>query len=332
MIHFEHSFPETTWIGTLNKLVTLELAQQFPPYTLIIDGTHLWDFDLKSFVKRNPKHFYVACFSDPARLAVQELEKYFEPHKYTIIAPTNYSFFGRYCYDVFYNNYYDKAYPFINKRLFMSYNRKPREHRAQLVRSLMTAGLLDNGIVTLGEYSDPNRKEPFSLGRAINTSDRSTLTLDVNVDPYDNAVKNIPNDITTLGNMDLWSQCLVNVVSEVSILDLFITEKTFKPIIGMRPFLFNAAPGTLDLLKQFGFKTFGDYWDESYDNLPNHLRRIEAITEILNNLSKFSVDRREEMYYDMYPILKYNHDHFFNEFQKANNQNFEQIGQVFKYP
>ena len=331
MIHFKHSFPETTWMGTLNKLVTLELAQQFPPYTLILDGTHLWDFDLESFARRNPKHFYVVCFSDPARLAVQELEKYFEPHKYTIIAPTNYSFFGRYCYDVFYNNFYNKSFPCDPDYVFMSYNRKPREHRVRLVSEIMNHKLLDHGIVTLGQYNDPSRVETDVLG-AINTSEYSTFTEDVNIDPFDNAVKDMPNDITTLGNMELWSSCLVNVVSEVSIMDLFVTEKTFKPIIGMRPFMFNAAPGTLALLKSWGFKTFDEYWDEGYDNETNWIRRVEAIIDNLLYLSHLPHGSLIAIHEDMQPILTYNHNHFFNEFQDLNNQNFEQIGKAFPTP
>jgi len=46
----------------------------------------------------------------------------------------------------------------------------------------------------------------------------------------------------------------------------FPTEKTVRPMVGMKPFLTYAPKNYLRYLRDMGFKTFGDVWDENYDN------------------------------------------------------------------
>jgi hypothetical protein len=43
------------------------------------------------------------------------------------------------------------------------------------------------------------------------------------------------------------------------------TEKTWRPIICRTPFLMIGPKNFLENLRQLGFKTFGNWWDESYD-------------------------------------------------------------------
>lgn len=46
---------------------------------------------------------------------------------------------------------------------------------------------------------------------------------------------------------------------------VFLTEKTYRPIINKSPFVIRAPFPALAYLRSIGFKTFGDYVDESYD-------------------------------------------------------------------
>ena len=68
----------------------------------------------------------------------------------------------------------------------------------------------------------------------------------------------------------------------------YLTEKTFKPLIGKRPFLLHCNKGSLAHVKSLGFKTFSNWIDESYDNLSGHQRIIAIIEELkkFNNLNK----------------------------------------------
>jgi hypothetical protein len=52
----------------------------------------------------------------------------------------------------------------------------------------------------------------------------------------------IPHDIHSLGNLDIWQQHFLNVVGETEFMhwdNMFISEKTWKPILGLRPFVIN---------------------------------------------------------------------------------------------
>lgn len=58
------------------------------------------------------------------------------------------------------------------------------------------------------------------------------------------------------------------------------SEKTLRVIYSGRPFLLLAPPGTLKLLQQLGIKTFGEFWDESYDDIQDHTLRFQRVMEI----------------------------------------------------
>lgn len=88
--------------------------------------------------------------------------------------------------------------------------------------------------------------------------------------------------------------------------EAFLTEKIFRPMIYWHPQLVISTDGTLRILKELGFKTFNDYWDESYDDEPDGKKRIEMITKIVKQLDAMSLEEWHKMYLDMMPILEHN--------------------------
>jgi hypothetical protein len=88
-------------------------------------------------------------------------------------------------------------------------------------------------------------------------------------------------------------------------LTFFPTEKTFRPIWHMTPTIIFGPRGFLSNLQQCGFKTFNNYWDESYDDLLDY-QRIQAIQMILQKLFLLTQSELKEMYTDMLPILRHN--------------------------
>lgn len=87
---------------------------------------------------------------------------------------------------------------------------------------------------------------------------------------------------------------------------IFITEKVMKPIVTYRPFIVNANSGFLTHLQKLGFKTFGDFWDESYDSTYDFDMKSKKIVSILKELNKLSEQELKKMYSNMVPILKHN--------------------------
>lgn len=85
-----------------------------------------------------------------------------------------------------------------------------------------------------------------------------------------------------------------------------ISEKTFNAIVALHPFVIISSFGSLKELQRLGFKTFGDHFDESYDQCANYQRldRVLGLTQI----HKFRPDD------SIKEICQYNRDYFFNEF------------------
>jgi hypothetical protein len=73
-----------------------------------------------------------------------------------------------------------------------------------------------------------------------------------------------------------------------------LTEKIFKPIVAGKPFILAGGYKNLEYLRSYGFETFGDLWDESYDAIENPKSRLYRIFRMmkkinLNMLSRYSV-------------------------------------------
>lgn len=106
----------------------------------------------------------------------------------------------------------------------------------------------------------------------------------------------------------LYSEFFVDIVAETynTGLSFFITEKTLRPILALTPFIVNAPQGYLSTLRSdYGLQTFGQWWDESYDQLQGY-RRIQGMYGVIDQLNQQTPDQWQQMYQDMLPTLKHN--------------------------
>ena len=195
----------------------------------------------------------------------------------------------------YFPNYKDSDLLFDNPQyIFINYNRKPRDHRKQFVQMLDDRKLSKLGVVTLGndrnvgetieEYKEGNWGMPDDFG--------------------------IPHDIHSLGRPEYWQNHFLNVVSETDFEDhlwTYITEKTYKPIIGLRPFVINGQLEVYKLLRKQGFRTFNHYWP--HIDLENC--NIDDIHKNICNLIEWlQTQNLKQMYLDMLPDLRYNKTRF----------------------
>lgn len=94
----------------------------------------------------------------------------------------------------------------------------------------------------------------------------------------------------------------------------YFTEKTFRIISNRHPFIIHGAKNSLEFLKDMGFKTFNNWWDESYDSLSDHYR-LEAIFYLALEIANWPLDKINKIYSDMISTLEYNSYHFLNNLQ-----------------
>jgi hypothetical protein len=76
---------------------------------------------------------------------------------------------------------------------------------------------------------------------------------------------------------------------------LFYSEKTFRPMICMQPFIIYGQPGCNRYLKELGYITYDDYFNLSFDDEPNDTVRYKLILEIVSKLcSQLETMSRQE--------------------------------------
>jgi hypothetical protein len=85
----------------------------------------------------------------------------------------------------------------------------------------------------------------------------------------------------------------------------FFTEKTVRTFLLQKPFILMGSQNTLCYLRQMGFKTFHDFWDEDYDGYSDR-QRYAKIIALINSLASYNVDQLFDMYQAMMPILQHN--------------------------
>ena len=116
--------------------------------------------------------------------------------------------------------------------------------------------------------------------------------------------------------LPLYNDFFIDIVAETYThgLCFFITEKTLRPILALTPFILHGPQGYLSTLKSdYGFKTFDQYWDESYDGYQNY-ERIQQIYKVIDYIDNKSDSELVSMYNDMTDILEHN----YNRLQELN--------------
>ena len=91
-----------------------------------------------------------------------------------------------------------------------------------------------------------------------------------------------------------------------------LTEKTFKPICLGMPFVLVACAGSLEYLKQYGFKTFDSLWSEDYDQETDEHVRIARIGQLLRDLDQLSLREKQQLFDRAQPIVEHNFNHFYS--------------------
>ena len=83
-------------------------------------------------------------------------------------------------------------------------------------------------------------------------------------------------------------------------------SSTFNPMYCGHPIIQFAPYKTLEVMKQYGFKTFDKWWDESYDNEKDDWKRLQMIMDLVLEISEY--DKRDllNIYKSMEETLQHN--------------------------
>lgn len=108
---------------------------------------------------------------------------------------------------------------------------------------------------------------------------------------------------------DLYADSYFHIVSETRLGNepsVFMSEKTWRPILNLQPFLYIGNYKALETLRNLGFKTFGSIIDESYDDILDPVARFTKIKFEILRLKSMSMDQIHDLYYSVKDILIHN--------------------------
>ena len=189
-----------------------------------------------------------------------------------------------------------------------------RQHRVLMLYHFSRLGLLDNWISASAVC--PSENTP--IGEiAKHYQDRYPDIVDV-VNKID-LPRLFPGEDTArmsscwLDQFDLCAKSLVYHVTETVYIGrrLQLTEKSFKPIALGMPFVSSATAGSLAYLRSYGFRTFGKFWDESYDLETDDFVRAEKVAALLKQLDDLSDQKKQELFQSCWPVIEHNWNWFY---------------------
>jgi hypothetical protein len=224
-----------------------------------------------------------------------------------------------------------------NIKLFSCLNRRDRPHRGALLLLLNYYNLVEGNHVSFPPFTLIENENnlivncwkdlhlAFEDQKVHELSKKLPLILD-----------SAEFEINWAGNflketyLSTWISVITETLFQDQLTSVFVSEKVFKPMLALHPFLIVGQPNTIKELKKMGFKTFDKWWDESYDTEIHPIKRMEKICNILLDLKKLSKKQFLEMYKDMYNVLLHNQKHLLTTNFTRSESNEQYIKEFFK--
>ena len=124
---------------------------------------------------------------------------------------------------------------------------------------------------------------------------------------------NVTSDASAIYDSVDHVQTAISVVLE-TVFDnrIHLTEKSLRPLACGHPFMLAAGPGSLALLRKYGFQTFSPYIDETYDTIQNNDLRLEHIIEEMKRIQQLPDYEKFQLIKQCNSIAEFNKKHFFS--------------------
>jgi hypothetical protein len=181
----------------------------------------------------------------------------------------------------------------FNKK-FIFLNRNHKLHRCWLYEQFNEMNILDNFYYSINAENNP--AYPISITLDNDNSKNIDIALNENENYLNKSFCNIVTE----------SEFYSNEIHNSAYKTIMITEKTMKAINNFQPFILVSGYKSLAKLKEFGFKTFDKWWDESYDNEEDDSIRLHQILKLVVSLNKLSFNDMNKLQNEMKDILIHN--------------------------
>ena len=228
---------------------------------------------------------------------------------------------------------YETYISYDNKKLYTHLNKSGRIHRYTLLHGLRAHGLLEDSI-TSNVHNLPvdinhfRELVPVECYNSFQAGQRNTYQEKLFADMSTGEIPKILLDVDMNSTHSyvnwnyepvwFYNSCFEIVGETGSYYDKtnwlqfsILSEKIVKTMYNFKPFMINGGPNCLQILKNMGFETFPELFDESYDT---ELNMIERQRKIVENVLRWK-DNKLEFMNQVRKIkwkLEHNHNHLLN--------------------
>ena len=228
----------------------------------------------------------------------------------------------------------DKLQHDNKKKHFCCLNNKPRWHRLKVLEYLHDNNLLQHGSCSFVFNDDaknilkdnfnredlvkyiPMCRDGWNTCKDIKMPSNMKYIQDVpELDSYFSYFNETCFDVITetIFNSNDWFHTK-HGLQENYWHNIFFTEKTWRSVLFKRPFVLLGGAGSLETLRQHGFKTFDILFNEDYDTITDPEKRLSSAMDSVNNvIEKYSVSQLQDFINskDMQSILNHNYENLF---------------------
>lgn len=234
-------------------------------------------------------------------------------------------------------DYCNKMYNFRienYEKTFVNFNRRARIHRLSCIAMLDSMNLLEHGYVSLtkSDYNygwedlydcilDEHSTHPSTLKYLNDFSGKVECYSDLILDRP--IMVNNEAHLSESAEVYYWKSIL-NLTSETNFYTSepigrpmqqptrFLSEKTFKPMLYLQPFILISVPNSLELLRDMGYKTFHPYIDESYDHEKDDRERLLMILKEIEKFVNYTHNQKIDFLNSVRDICLHNNKKIFS--------------------
>ncbi len=214
-------------------------------------------------------------------------------------------------------------YTAMRENYYLCYNRRIHSHRIAVCMYLQQQKLLSKGLVSFPspEVAEGGASGFIPLSHPWWSASQEELVMFTDESKWRDFMNELPLfvDVQTMknnlaSNYTSWpyEKTYFSLVNETFLNggSLFLSEKTYKPMVHCHPFIVIGSRHTLRKLREDGYKTFD--LDESYDEERDPFRRMMMALEQVQKLCDMPLFQLHKWYWNQRDILVHNQNHLRN--------------------
>lgn len=210
---------------------------------------------------------------------------------------------------------YSRYHVWNGKKVFGALYNRPTWSRLGLTGKLLTDHRDQTLINFRSNPADAETRKFFELDQLFQADPKSLVDfmsvvdlLPVRLEQQDGYTTGQTLEIHTEQLAQFYPDLLIDIVGETFLRgqSFYPTEKTTRPMLLKKPFIIMGSKCFLIHLRQMGFRTFHDYWDEDYDGYAEADRYLR-ILKLIDKLAATPKHELDKMYIDMQDVLDHNY-------------------------